>query len=198
MTELLPWDALSPHDASTLFADFGAPWWVAGGWAVDLFVGRETRKHGDIDLAILRRDQERLRRHLSGWDIHVAHDGVLTPWAAGDQLAAPRFQFWVRRAPGEPWSFEVMLEDDADGDWLFRRTPSVRLPLERIGCVTPDRIPYINPEIALLYKANHVEIERNTADFLLAAPLLEEVPRRWLRDAIAMLYAGHPWLEQLH
>jgi lincosamide nucleotidyltransferase A/C/D/E len=26
--------------------------WVAGGWAVDAVVGRETREHGDLDLAL--------------------------------------------------------------------------------------------------------------------------------------------------
>ena len=197
MTELGPWDALTPHGAHELFRGFGAPWWVVGGWAIDLFVGRQTRTHGDIDLAVLRRDQGRLREHLSDWDIHVMHDGVLTAWEVDDELTAPRFQFWVRKAPGEAWSFEVMLEDEADGDWLFRRTPSVHLPLDRIGSVSPDGISYLNPEIALLYKANRPEIERNTADFLSAAPLLEEAQRRWLRDAIAMLYAGHPWLEHL-
>jgi hypothetical protein len=79
MTEKALWDALPPQDAKTLFAGFGVPWWVAGGWAIDLFAGRPTRPHGDTDLAILRVDQERLRQHLGGWDIHVAHDSVLTP-----------------------------------------------------------------------------------------------------------------------
>ena len=198
MTELGPWDALTPHGAQALFRGFDAPWWVAGGWAIDLFIGRQTRTHGDIDLSILRSDQERLRQHLAGWDIHVAHDGVLTPWEVGDHLTALRHQFWVRRAAGEAWAFEILLEDDAEGDWLFRRTPAVRVPLEQIGRVTLDGIPYITPEIALLYKANAPEIERNTADFSAAVSLLEEAPRRWLRDAIAMLYAGHPWLERLH
>jgi hypothetical protein len=197
MTELGPWDALTPHGAKALFDGFGAPWWVAGGWAIDLFVGRQSRDHGDIDLAILRRDQERLREYLTGWDIREPNGGALTPWQAGDLLTAPRFQFWVRRSPAAAWSFEVMLEDDADGAWLFRRSPSIHMPLDRIGRVTPDGIPYLSPEIALLYKANHLEIERNTADFDLAAPLLEDVPRRWLRDAITMLYPGHPWIEHL-
>ncbi len=197
MTETGPWDALTPHGAKALFDGFDAPWWVAGGWAIDLFVGRQTRTHGDIDLAILGSDQERLRQHLAGWDIHVAHDGVLTPWEAGDQLTAPRHQFWVRRAPDEAWALEILLEDHGSGDWLFRREPSLRLPLHRFGRVTADGIPYVAPEIALLYKSNKPELERNAADFRAAAPLLEAVPRLWLRDAIAMLDAGHPWLERL-
>jgi hypothetical protein len=60
--------------------------------------------------------------------------------------------------------------------------------------VTADGIPYVSPEIALLYKANAPEIERNAADFAVTVPLLVE----WLRHAIEKLYAGHPWLERLH
>lgn len=30
----------------------GVPWWLAGGWGVDALVGRETRGHRDLDLAV--------------------------------------------------------------------------------------------------------------------------------------------------
>ena len=111
MTEQHRWEALSPNGVTALFAGFDAPWWIAGGWAIDLFLGRQTREHGDIDLAMLRSDQDRLARYLADWDVHVAHDGVLTPWAAGDWLASPRHQFWVRPRPDAGWAFEVLLED---------------------------------------------------------------------------------------
>ncbi|WP_319461716.1 nucleotidyltransferase domain-containing protein [Micromonospora sp. RTP1Z1] len=34
------------------FAAYGLRVWVAGGWAVDAVVGRQTRPHADLDLAI--------------------------------------------------------------------------------------------------------------------------------------------------
>ncbi len=176
---------------------FGGPWWVAGGWALDLFLGRQTRPHGDLDLAILRRDQPLLQGHLVSWDVQVAHEGELMPWAPGDWLAAPRHQFWVRRATNAAWAFEILLEDDEDGDWVFRREPSVRMPLPALGRVTADGIPYVAPEVALLYKANHLEIDRNAADFDAGAAALDAAARGWLHDAISAVYAGHPWLERL-
>ena len=36
-------------------ADLPVPWYVAGGWAIDLFVGQVTRDHQDVDLVIGRR-----------------------------------------------------------------------------------------------------------------------------------------------
>ena len=37
-------------------------WFFAGGWAIDLFLGKETRKHSDIEIAILRNDQLYLKK----------------------------------------------------------------------------------------------------------------------------------------
>ena len=34
---------------------FPAPWFVSGGWAIDLFLGRVTRDHSDIEIGIYRR-----------------------------------------------------------------------------------------------------------------------------------------------
>ena len=34
-----------------LLAGLPAPWYVAAGWALDLFRGVQTREHGDIEIA---------------------------------------------------------------------------------------------------------------------------------------------------
>src|SRR5438874_1630364 len=45
------------RETTGLMSGFGKPWLVAGGWALDLYVGRSTRRHNDVDLAIFREDQ---------------------------------------------------------------------------------------------------------------------------------------------
>ncbi|MCL4541605.1 MAG: hypothetical protein M1396_04620 [Chloroflexi bacterium] len=42
---------------ATLLTDFDRPWFIAGGWAIDLFLGRQTRAHKDVEIAVLRQDQ---------------------------------------------------------------------------------------------------------------------------------------------
>jgi hypothetical protein len=46
--------------------------WFFGGWAVDLWVGRHTRPHDDIDILVWRRDEDRVHAALgtAGW-IHA-------------------------------------------------------------------------------------------------------------------------------
>lgn len=42
--------------AKELFAPYPARYWIAGGWAVDLMVGRQRREHSDVDVLILAND----------------------------------------------------------------------------------------------------------------------------------------------
>ena len=43
--------------ALKVMAGFPQPWWVAGGWALDLFLGRKTRPHADLEFSILAADR---------------------------------------------------------------------------------------------------------------------------------------------
>jgi lincosamide nucleotidyltransferase A/C/D/E len=42
----------------------GVDIWIDGGWCVDALVGRHTRDHVDLDIAVARGDEDRLRRAL--------------------------------------------------------------------------------------------------------------------------------------
>ena len=43
---------------------YGFPWFIAGGWAIDLFLNSETRLHDDIEIGIYRKDQMKLFRYF--------------------------------------------------------------------------------------------------------------------------------------
>ena len=55
---------------SSVLDQHGVDYWLFGGWAVDLWVGRVTRPHGDIDVAAWRRDYDRIKAALegAGWE----------------------------------------------------------------------------------------------------------------------------------
>ena len=54
--DLDAWRAWHPDEAAHLLAGTEVPWAVAGGWAIDLHLGRQTREHGDLEVAIPRAD----------------------------------------------------------------------------------------------------------------------------------------------
>lgn len=60
------WQPWQPHEVAELFSALTVPWWIAGGWAIDLYIGTQTREHDDIDVQILRRDQQAVRAILHG------------------------------------------------------------------------------------------------------------------------------------
>jgi hypothetical protein len=97
--------SFTPRGADRLLRGLHAPWWVADGWALDLWLGRQTREHLDLDIAILRRDQWLVRQRLDGWDLCVAEDGMLSPLANESQLEPPRHAIWCRAEGAVPWAF---------------------------------------------------------------------------------------------
>jgi hypothetical protein len=191
-TSLGRWRPMSVVDATARFAPFGAAWWIAGGVAIDLFVGRRTRPHGDLDVEVLSRDQERVRTLLAGLELAVAHHGRLRDWEPGEQLVPGWGSLWCRSRPDGPWELQVLLAD-ADGDaWLFRRDPRVRRPLAAVIRHAPSGAPHIAPEVQLLFKAKSVR-PVDQADFDAAFPLLDPDAREWLAAALAVAHPDHPW-----
>jgi hypothetical protein len=191
-----PWQAYSVDEVAGLLGRLPVRWWVAGGWAVDLFVGEPSREHHDLDVAVLRPDQLAVQGYLSGWDLRVAHGGRLTRWAGGRWLAAHEHEVWGRPEPASPWRLELLVED-LDGDqWVYRRNPAVRLPLARLGRRTAAGVPYLRPEVVLLYKAKGPRAHHEH-DARVAIPRLSGSGRAWLAAAIAADMPDHPWLPLL-
>ncbi|MFE0702041.1 nucleotidyltransferase domain-containing protein [Streptomyces sp. NPDC058872] len=188
-----------PEAMALLFARADFPWWIAGGCAIELAVGRELRGHGDLDVLVLRRDQAPVRAALADWDLYVADPpgrGELRPWHPGEVLRPPLHDVWCRRTPEAPWSVQLML-DEAEGSWwVSRRTPEVRLPIDRVGRTNGTGIPYLAPEVQLFYKAKAPR-DKDEIDFEAVLPLLDAAARAWLVGAIGVVEPHHPWLRRL-
>lgn len=58
----------------------GVTVWIDGGWCVDALVGRELRRHEDIDLAVSRSDESALRNWLAERGFAQRPDEDSTAW----------------------------------------------------------------------------------------------------------------------
>jgi hypothetical protein len=196
------WQPLTPDKAATFFAALHVPWWIAGGWAIDLFLERQTREHEDIDVLILRRDQQAVRTLLGTWDVQAAlppprdEAWPFRPWHLGEILDEPIHDIWCRPDATQPWAFQLMIADTYREQWLFRRMPTINRSVAAIGDTTPSGIPYLAPEIQLLYKAKGRR-PKDEADFMQTLPVLPRERRIWLRDSLAQVHPHHPWLDHL-
>jgi hypothetical protein len=182
-----------------------APFYFAGGWAIDLHLGRVTRDHHDIDALVMRRDHLLLHKALRGFSLKkiIPHPdgmppnrGTIVEWPAGERLELPVHQLNAYRAGESEPAFQVMLAESSNGDWIFRRNPNVRMPISKMGFHPLWGLPYLAPEIVLLFKAKHLE-PRDRVDFDHAIPALSADARQWLRDAIEKTHPGHEWLKVL-
>ena len=188
--ELGQWEPMALAAATDLFS--GAPfrWWVSGGCALELHLGRSWRGHDDTDIGVLRRDAPGLRSVLAGWDIHVAAAGVLTQWN-GDELSSLLHQnnMWCRRSPGGPWLLDVTVSDGDDSIWVYRRDPSLRVPWSDAVLLTVEGIPYLAPELQLLFKSRDRR-DKDEVDANEVIPSLES-PRQGRLSRL--LPVDHPW-----
>jgi Aminoglycoside-2''-adenylyltransferase len=194
---LWAWEPLRPKAVAGLLAGFAKPWWICGGWALDLFLDRETRSHDDLDVAILRCDQPDLYRYLEGWHLRYATpEHTLERWN-GRRLAPPIHGIWARRSgnPLAPWTCEFLLNESACDEWVFREDNAVTRPLEEIGAKS-DGIPFLRPEIVLLYKATE-RTPKNDVDFAAVRPRLAREDRLWLCEALETRETDHPWIPPL-
>jgi aminoglycoside-2''-adenylyltransferase len=190
------WSPLQPQEVATLLAGVNRPWWIAGGWALDLFLGFQTRAHDDLDVGVLRRNVLEVTAHLCGWEFFEARSQALYRLAVGEAPRAEVNSMWCRRCGEQRWSFELLLDDAHADAWVFRRWPALQIPLDKVIRRTPNGIPFLTPEIQLLYKARHPRT-KDQSDFERLLPRLGSSERTWLCDALSRIDSEHAWLTTL-
>ena len=188
--DLGPWRALGLGEVVRLFGAWRRRWWISGGVAFELHLGRSWRDHDDSDVSILRGDATVLHEVLAGWDIELAASGVLTPWDGSPPSAEARQNnLWCREAVDQPWCLDLTISDGDDNWWIYRRDPTLRVPWADAVLMTEDGIPYLAPELQLLFKSEHhrTKDERDATEVI---PALTAERQRRLRD---LLPRDHPW-----
>jgi hypothetical protein len=181
-------------------ARFERPWYVSSGWALDLFLGRVTRVHSDVDVVIARTDQVILQQHLDarGWKFMTPLKGQLEPWPLHMLLEMPRHQIHAHR---EGSFIDILLSDIEHGVWRYRRKPSVIRTVEQLSYKTDQGIPFLAPEIVLLFKSKntgHKDRLKDPGDFEKVYTHLEPEGRARLRWALVTTEPTHPWIERLN
>ena len=192
------WDAWRPEEIVPVLEGVGVPWYVAGGWALDLFLGEERREHRDLEIAVPGERFDEVAGVLSGFELFVVVEGgkgISLP--DGRDRLGDTHQTWVLDPAADRWRLDVFREPSTGDSWICRRDRSLRLPYSRLIQHTADGIPYALPEVILLFKAKHADEEKNERDFRDTVPRLGAERRRWLHDALERIEPAHAWLPRL-
>lgn len=187
------WDAWDPTDVARRLATVDAPWCVAAGWALDLFVGEVTREHDDVEIAVPAGRFDEVVAALPGYVWDVVGDGRI--WPHPEQVHS-HFQTWLREPATGTYRLDVFREPHIGDRWLCRRDQSISMPYDDLIRRTADGIPYVVPEVALLFKAKHLRGKDET-DFARVLPELDDARRSRLRAWLATVHPGHRWIDAL-
>lgn len=190
------WCAWHPSELARRLRDIARPWCVAGGWALDLWHGRQTREHEDIEFTVLREDVAAFRRQLAGMSFHTAGDGIVEHLPDGAEPPPDIWQIWCQDIEARCWRVDMMIEPGTPAVWKYKRDPAItRSRAEMIGR-SEGGLPYLKPAAVLLFKAKHRRGKDDT-DFANALPKLEHAERAWLKASLAAAHPGHEWLQML-
>jgi Aminoglycoside-2''-adenylyltransferase len=180
-----------------LLAGLSVPWFLCGGWAADVWLGRQTRPHLDVDIAVLHDDQRAVFEHLRGWAL-VAHDASVpddtTQQWDGRRLDPPAHIHVPTLA--SPLATSTTL---AHPTYEFEFLLSERSGTELMSLTwqSPWGLRVFCPELVLFHKAGGKPRRQDEEDFARLLPALDQTQRRWLREAIAEVHPDDPWLARL-
>jgi hypothetical protein len=204
-----------------LLIGFDRPWFLCGGWAADARLGRQTRDHGDVDIAVLHRDQHSIFEHFPGWAL-VGHDpnvpdDTAEPWNGRHldlpaHVHVPRLGSSLASSPTvthTAFEFEFLLNQGSDDSCVLNPELDVVVPLDR--CIRPSSwgLPTAAAEVVLFFKAggglsvtqmgtaSKLFRQRDEQDFFALLPTLSEAQRSWLRESVERIRPDHPWLVHL-
>ncbi|WP_153409877.1 nucleotidyltransferase domain-containing protein [Nocardia macrotermitis] len=189
------WEGWGPEQVFARLAEVSAPWGVVGGWALDLFGGGQARVHADIEIAVPRAAFGEVAAVLRGYEWDVV--GEDTVWAYADVADHPELhQTWLRDPATGKYHLDVFREPH-DGDrWICRRDNAITLPYTELIETGPGGVPYVIPEVVLLFKAK-ARRAKDDGDFARTLPLLSRHRVARLSEWLARVHPGHAWLAAL-
>jgi GrpB-like predicted nucleotidyltransferase (UPF0157 family) len=173
-------------------------WYVSGGWALDLFLGKVERVHHDVDVIVPRHSQLDLQKYLTerGWKFVTPFEKRHEIWPLHMRLELPRHQVHAYREE----QFIDFLLTDVDDVWRYRREPLVLRSREKMGLRSESGIPYLAPELVLLFKSKNTsdhERSKDQSDFEKTFRQLDPERRSWLYWALTATSPDHPWIRDL-
>ena len=195
------------------------PWAICGGYALDLFLDRTTRVHGDIDICVFEEDRDKLLQYMlqQNWQVYEFRgQGKVRPLShttssdSGRNLMCLKddcelVKFYPSEEEGLLYHqfFHTGIKRLNYLEFLFNRTngycfvfdeeKGIRRELSK-AILQNGAIPYLAPEIALLYKATQTDKEEYRQDFQETFPCMDDEQREWFLESLRVLSPdGHPW-----
>jgi len=208
MSETKRWDgppieawsmAWRPEQAAVALEGVAAPWAVAGGWALDLWLGEQTRDHEDLEITVPAAFFPEIQARLESIGLRlfaIDDESQVIALGPGEAPGDRGYQVWAMEPAVMGWRMDMFREPGDAQTWIYRRTGELSAPRAWASGHTTAGIPYVAPQIVLLFKAK-ASRDKDQADFARVAPRLSAEARDWLAKSLQVTNPDHPWIERL-
>lgn len=194
---------------------------VCGGLAIDMFLGYESRRHGDIDILAFYPDRDKIIKYMQsmGYEVYeMLGGGKCHHITDTENQVVAKNNIFCTKGNCElvhlyPTSekdvyfmdfehigltslnyVEFLFDEKSDTEFLYRRNHNIRLALDK-AILFADGIPFLAPEVCLLYKSTDVQREGYQQDYEKATEKMSEEQRLWLNTSLIAMYPdGHKWI----
>lgn len=171
---LPPLTAWRPLPVSALRRELGGfkDWVLCGGHSVARLAGRDTRRHGDVDIGVFRSQLGECLRVFGSNRVYLCRRGTHEPWNGG-RVPAEVHDIWITDRAGKFWALQLMVFDDRGDQVIYRRDRRIRWA-KKFHAVNVRGIRVLNPFVTFLFKANKATLEPKEIHDLVR--LLETIP----------------------
>lgn len=190
------WDSWSPHELGRRLREAILPWYVAGGWALDLWHDKQTREHEDLEFVVIRNDVDHFRNILNDLDFFTVKDGAIEYLPPSVHLPNDVWQLWGGDMRQGCWRVDLMIEQGTPDRWVYKHDRTINMPRSDAVRVSKAGIPYLAPVIVMIFKARHCR-NKDRFDFETCLPGFSADERRQLIGWMSELHPDHQWIADL-
>jgi hypothetical protein len=194
-----------------------------GGFAVELFLDKKIRSHNDIDVSAYWNERDKIILYMQSlnWNVYEMCGGGMVhhitdinnqlklkkniccfkddynPVSLIPQNEKGMYQIDFDNKEQKCLNFiEFLFNNKSDKNFIYDRNDEITLPLSRAVLYRND-IPYLAPEMVLLYKSTDINREGYQLDFISTIAKMDKEEKNWLKNALLTTNpAGHLWIEK--
>jgi len=209
-------------EAHMFFKNGNFPYAICGGFALDLFTNTDMRVHSDIDICVFEEDKESIYKYMKneGWTVYEFHgSGIVRLINDISDLERSRRNIMCVKSTCELVEFfscdkgkdyflhefekdkgissfnyvEFLFNKVADNYFVFNNNNKTLRDMSK-AILRRNDIPFLAPELVLLYKAREAERKWFQYDYENTITKMDDERIDWFYNGLDILYpSGHVW-----
>jgi hypothetical protein len=203
--------------------NIGIDYAICGGHAIDLFLGKKMRPHKDLDAVVYWEDRDQIIQYMinSGWDVYEPC-GTDYLHKINNIYNQKRIKsnIWCVKPENSHYKFtekekdmfsvefdnleqmeldyiEILFNSRKNNEFIYARNHDIRIKMDE-AILMSGNIPFLAPEVVLLYKSKYPFVQENQLDFENTIHKMNVDQLKWFKTSLENEYTKeHEWLNYI-